>query len=620
MMQNISGKKVVLTDEALLAKEDRNRAYLMELTSPALLQNYYQEAGLHQNFGVKMMAHGGWEDPSCQLRGHFLGHWLSAAAMRYAENGDEELISKANAIVHELKVCQTENGGQWVAAVPEKYFYWIARGKAVWAPHYNVHKLFMGLVDMYRLAGNGEALEVAEDFAQWFYDFTDGKTREEMDNILDFETGGMLEIWADLYEITQNEKYLTLIERYDRHRLFDPLLEGVDVLTNMHANTTIPEAIGAARVYEVTGNERYKKIAMAYWDMAVTKRGTWVTGGQTCGEIWTPMFSMAERLGDKNQEHCTVYNLRRLADFMFRWTRDPKYLDYIERNTYNGIMAQGYYKGVIANGQIAEYPDEGLITYFLPFRPGSRKGWGHKTQDFFCCHGSLVQANAAHNKYLYYQDANEIYVGMYFASKGSFEIEGNAVEIEQYRDTLSGNIQAGSNNVAKQGVNEMTRLYTHQPDRMVQCFVIKADKDTAFALNLRLPEWVKEEARIYINDEENVAAVSENGFIRLERVWKTGDEIKLVLPLSVYTTRLDGSENEYAFSYGPVVLAGLCEEERIINAHGKDPKDLLVHDNEREWGSWKETFRIRYQDPGIRFIPLNEIGYERYQVYFQIMD
>lgn len=618
-MQGIGGKNVILKDDELRIKENCNREYLMELESPALLQNYYQEAGLHQEFGVKKMAHGGWEDPSCQLRGHFLGHWLSAAAIRYNEVSDEELLSKANAIVHELKICQIENGGKWAAAVPEKYFFWIARGKAVWAPHYNVHKLFMGLLDMYRYTGNKEAFEVAEKFADWFYDFTDGKTREEMDNILDFETGGMLEIWADFYEFTKDDKYLTLIDRYDRHRLFDPLLEGVDVLTNMHANTTIPEAIGAARVYEVTGIERYKKIALAYWDCAVTKRGTWVTGGQTCGEIWTPMFSMAERLGDKNQEHCTVYNMRRLADILFRWTKNPEYLDYIEKNTYNGIMAQGYYKGGHTNGQIAEYPEEGLITYFLPFRPGSRKGWGDKTQDFFCCHGSLVQANAAHNKYLYYQDEKDIYVGMYFASECKLEIGGTNVSINQYRDMLSGNIQAGSTNVAKQGVNEISRLYTHQPDRMVQCFIINTEKDCDFTLNLRIPEWVKEEVRMYINGEESVASLSDNGFIRLSRLWKNGDEVKLVLPLSVYTTKLDGSENEYAFSYGPNVLAGLCDNERVINTNGKDAKDLLIHDNEREWGSWKDTFRIKYQDPGIRFVPLNQIGYERYQVYFQIV-
>lgn len=623
------GTDVELRDGELLLKEKCNREYLMELDSAALLQNYYQEAGLNQNFGGKFMAHGGWEDPTCQLRGHFLGHWLSAAAVRYAEYGDEELLAKANAIVHELRICQKENGGQWAAAIPEKYFQWIARGKEVWAPHYNVHKTFTGLNDMYRYAGNKEALEIAVDFAKWFFEYTNDKSREQMDNILDFETGGMLEVWADLYEFTGDEMFLTLIDRYDRKRLFDPLLEGRDVLTNMHANTTIPEAIGAARVYEVTGNERFRDIALAYWKCAVTDRSTWVTGGQTCGEIWTPMNSMSERLGDKNQEHCTVYNMIRLADILFKWTGEPAFLDYIERNIYNGIMAQGYFRGGHTNGQLQEYPEEGLITYFLPMRPGSRKGWGHKTQDFFCCHGTLVQANSAHNRYLWYQDGSDIYVGIYAGSKANFDLSGQKVEIVQYRDNLSGNIQAGSNNVVSQGINELTSMYAHQPDRMVECFTVHAASKAEFTLNLRIPEWVKTCPRIYVNGED--FAFDRSGFsadrrltdaglfIPVKREWSDGDEIKIVLPLSLYTVKLEGTDDMYAFSYGPLALAGLTDCERILYTDGKQPEELLVHDNEREWGSWKETFRTRYQDPGIRFVPLNQIGYEKYQVYFQVV-
>ena len=76
-MKALTGKSVKLTDGTLLARELRNREYLLELTNAGLLQNYYQEAGLAQNFGAKAMAHHGWEDPSCQLRGHFLGHFLT---------------------------------------------------------------------------------------------------------------------------------------------------------------------------------------------------------------------------------------------------------------------------------------------------------------------------------------------------------------------------------------------------------------------------------------------------------------------------------------------------------------------------------------------------------------
>ena len=173
-MEALKGKKVILQDGELLAREKRNENYLMELDSGALLQNYTLEAGRYQEFGAKKLRHGGWEDPSCQLRGHFLGHWLSAAAIRFAEDGNEELIGKANRIVHELRLCQIDNGGQWAASIPEKYFKWIAAGKAVWAPHYTVHKTFMGLLDMYRYAGNEEALQVAVDFSKWFLAFTEG--------------------------------------------------------------------------------------------------------------------------------------------------------------------------------------------------------------------------------------------------------------------------------------------------------------------------------------------------------------------------------------------------------------------------------------------------------------
>ena len=132
----------------------------------------------------------------------------------------------------------------------------------------------------------------------------------------------------------------------------------------MHANTTIPEVLGAARAYEVTGDDRWRGIVEAYWDWAVTRRGTFCTGGQTSGEIWTPPFAFASRRGEKTQEHCTVYNMIRLADVLFRWSGEVAYLDYIERNLYNGILAQ-------------QHPETGMVAYFLPLEGGARQGLGH---------------------------------------------------------------------------------------------------------------------------------------------------------------------------------------------------------------------------------------------------
>jgi len=345
ILKDFPYSSVELLPGQLQKKVEENRKYLLSLKSDNLLQNHYFEAGLWSYSNRPEDIHWGWESPTSQLRGHFLGHWLSAAARMVAATGDTEVTGKADRIVSELSRCQKENGGEWVGSIPEKYLDWVSAKKTVWAPQYTLHKTFMGLLEMYRLAGNKQALDIAVSWAGWFYRWSGQFTQEQFDDILDYETGGMLEIWADLYEITGCSEHYELLRRYYRRRLFDPLVEGVDVLTNMHANTTIPEVLGAARAYEVTGEQRWRDIVEAYWRSAVTERGTYCTGGQNSGEIWTPPHKMSSRLGDKNQEHCTVYNMMRLAEFLFKWTGDPCYADYWERNLYNGIMAQGYWEG-----------------------------------------------------------------------------------------------------------------------------------------------------------------------------------------------------------------------------------------------------------------------------------
>lgn len=202
-MRELKGKNVVLHDNDLKRREEANRRYLMKLTNDNLLFNYKVEAGRYDGRDIPEDAHGGWETPVCQIRGHFLGHWLSAAAMRFHETGDLELKLKADLILDELAECQKDNGGQWAAPIPEKYLHWVAQGKAIWAPQYNIHKLFMGLVDMYQFTGSQKALEIADRFADWFLEWSSTFTREKFDDILDMETGGMLEAWADLLHITE---------------------------------------------------------------------------------------------------------------------------------------------------------------------------------------------------------------------------------------------------------------------------------------------------------------------------------------------------------------------------------------------------------------------------------
>lgn len=423
-------------------RRDRNIQYMMSLKTENLLLSHYFEAGLVSYSYLPQGVHGGWDAPLSEIRGTVVGHWLSAASYLYMETGNEDIKRKADSIVAEIARCQQENGGQWAFPIPEKYLYWLKRGKGTWAPQYVCHKNMMGLLDMYVNTGNEQALDIVNKCAEWFYDFTNDISRETMDEMMEFrETGAMMQHFANLYAVTKNPKHLELMHRYERPLLFEPLYRGEDVLTNMHVNTTIPEVLGAARAYEVTGEERYLSIAQNYWNLAVEKRGTFVTGGQSSGEVYTPMMKQSARLGSTTQEHCVVYHMMLLADFLFRHTGKSKYLDYIEKYIYNGIFAQGYYSSYeVGMASHNEYPGSGLIAYYLPLAAGSRKKWGSELNDFWCCHNTLLQANAIHHTMLYYQDVfrNSLTIAQYFPSKTEFMIKEQKVILEQEFGVPSG--------------------------------------------------------------------------------------------------------------------------------------------------------------------------------------
>ena len=612
------GTETMIKDDELLRRRNSNREYMLSLKDENLLLNYEFEA-CRTNFSfIPDNIHGGWESPTCQLRGHFLGHFLSASAMLWHSMGDMEIKAKADHIVDEIKECQTANGGKWAASIPEKYFSMIAQGRPVWAPHYTVHKLFMGLTDMYRLAGNEKALDIADNFADWFYEYSGKYSREEFDDILDFETGGMLEIWAELLDITKDGKYRELLSRYYRGRLFDRLLAGEDPLTNMHANTTIPEILGCARAYEVTGGEKWLDIVKAYWKCAVTDRGTLATGGQTSGEIWMPMDRPGARLGSKNQEHCTVYNMMRLADFLFRITGEAEYMQYYEYNLCNGIMAQGYWHDRHNQTEKNASPAEGLLTYFLPMRAGSRKGWATRTDDFFCCHGTLVQANAILNRGIYYHKDNEIFVCQYLDSQTSFQSGGQTVRLVQKLDSLSGSFHLSSASPERQAISSVTHEYPDNPDRLISYIMINCAQPCEMKLHLRIPDYAAGEVSVTVNGRKVKDGVIPGKFTDIARKWKNEDTVCVTIPRGIHTVRLQKKSNMTAFMYGPLVLAGLCDEERTLYSFSEDPSSLLVHDDEREWGTWLSGFKTAGQERGIRFIPLNEVGYEAYTVYFPV--
>ncbi len=78
-------------------------------------------------------------------------------------------------------------------------------------------------------------------------------------------------------------EYVTLARRFGNKKFFDPLASDHDDLPGIHANTHIPQVIGAARGYELTGDASYHEIASYFWREVVTQH-TYATGGTSNGE------------------------------------------------------------------------------------------------------------------------------------------------------------------------------------------------------------------------------------------------------------------------------------------------------------------------------------------------
>ena len=103
--------------------------------------------------------------------------------------------------------------------------------------------------------------------------------------IFDGEQAGMLEIWADAYAVTGDERYRILADTYKDQGIFKCIREGKDALTDEHPNASIPIIQGDAKMYEMTGDEDYRKTVELFWEQAVTKRDMYATTGANAGEF-----------------------------------------------------------------------------------------------------------------------------------------------------------------------------------------------------------------------------------------------------------------------------------------------------------------------------------------------
>src|SRR5579859_1067228 len=494
-----------------------NRAYLVEVPNDRLLHMFRVTAGLPSTAEPL----GGWEAPDCELRGHFAGgHYLSACALMYSSSKDEELRAKGNALVSELAKCQKPNG--YLGAYSEEFYDRLKSHKKVWAPYYTYHKIMAGHLDMYVHCGNDQALHTTERMADWAYDWIMPIPEDQLARIQRVEFGGMTEVLFNLYAINGNEKYAVLARRFGKKEFFDPLAAREDHLAGLHANTHIPQVIGAARGYELTGDDRYHTISDYFWH-EVVDRHTYSTGGTSDGEGWQEPGKLAKQLGPAAEECCCSYNMMKLSRHVYGWTVDPKVMDYYER--------------LMFNVRLGTQDKDGMLMYYVPLKPGMWKTFGTKFNAFWCCTGTGVEEYAKSNDSIYFHDADSVYVYLFIGSEVNWPEKGLTLVQE-----------------------------TNFPQEEGTTLTVHSRKPKELALKIRIPYWATQGVMIKVNGEVQKIAATPSTYAELKRTWRDGDKIEVALPFSFHAAPLPDDSTLQAAMYGPLVLAAEMGREGLTKS------------------------------------------------------
>ncbi|CAN4104763.1 unnamed protein product [Withania somnifera] len=513
--------------------QQTNLEYLLMLDVDSLVWSFRKTAGLD----TPGNPYGGWEAPDCELRGHFVGHYLSASAQMWASTHNDSLKQKMSAVVSALSTCQEKMGSGYLSAFPSELFDRFEAVKPVWAPYYTIHKILAGLLDQYMLAGNNQALKLATWMAEYFYNRVQNVitkyTIERHWRSLNEETGGMNDVLYRLYSVSGNSKHLVLAHLFDKPCFLGPLALKADDLSGFHANTHIPIVVGTQMRYEITGDPLYKEIGTYFMDI-INSSHSYATGGTSVSEFWSDPKRLASTLQTENEESCTTYNMLKVSRHLFKWTKEMAYADYYERALTNGVLS-------IQRGR-----DPGVMIYMLPLGRGGSKAqsyhkWGTQFNSFWCCYGTGIES------------FSKLGDSIYFEEKGN----SPSLYIIQY---IPSTLHWKSGQVSVSQKIEPVVSWDNRLRVTITVFSNGHSSGALSTLNLRIPSWTHSSGAKATLNGKDLSLSTPGNFLSITKTWGQGDKINLELPLILRTEAIQDDRPDYAsiqaILYGPYLLAG----------------------------------------------------------------
>jgi hypothetical protein len=263
---------------------------------------------------------------------------------------------------------------------------------------------------------------------------------------------------------------------------------------------------------------------MSLWDNIVNKK-YYVTGGVGSGETsegYGPNYSLGN---DAYCESCSS-----CGEIFFQWKlnlayHDARYADLYEQTMYNALLG-----GTDLEGRNFYYTN--------PLDANALRTPWHNCP---CCVGNIPRTLLMLPTWMYAKSANGIYVNLFIGSTVSLEgIAGTEVQMVQETDyPWSGKVT----------------------------ITVNPTTSTRFSVNIRVPD--REVSTLYkaTPDSDGIVSLAVNGarqkpktargYAVLNRTWKAGDRIELVLPMKVQrikaSEKIAATAGKVALRYGPLI-------------------------------------------------------------------
>lgn len=360
---------------------------------------------------------------------------------------------------------------------------------------------------------------------------------------------------AKLYKVTGDEKYLNMAKYFveetgrgtDGHRLnaysqdHKPILQQDEIVG--HAVRAGYLYSGVADVAALTHDTAYFHALTRLWENLVSKK-LFITGGMGSrpqGEGFGPNYEL-----NNHTNYCETcasianvyWNYR-----MFLATGEAQYMDVLERALYNGVIS-----GVSLSGDKFFYDN-----------PLESMG-EHERQRWFgcaCCPGNVTRFMASVSNYVYATQGNDIYVNLYIQGKSEMKTADNQVQLVQ------------------------TTGYPWEGKVSIQ---VKPEKESEFAIRLRIPGWLQSapvasdlyayttpagKYTLKVNGS-TVKPAEGDGYATIVRTWKPDDVIELELPMAVRRVKandqVEDDRGMLAMERGPIVycLEGIDQPDSVV--------------------------------------------------------